>query len=71
MFIVSGENVYPSAIEDVIRGIKGTGDEYRIHGSIYRTYRSTIQVPNYRVSVKANLKVPPIVQYRPPYFKFD
>ena len=30
MFIVRGENVYPSAIEDVIRGIKGFGDEYRI-----------------------------------------
>ncbi len=30
MFIVRGENVYPSAIEDVIRGINGFGDEYRI-----------------------------------------
>ncbi len=30
MFVVRGENVYPSAIEDVIRGIKGLGDEYRI-----------------------------------------
>lgn len=30
MFIVRGENVYPSAIEDAIRGIKGFGDEYRI-----------------------------------------
>ncbi|MGQ9647211.1 MAG: phenylacetate--CoA ligase family protein [Thermodesulfobacteriota bacterium] len=30
MFIVRGENVYPSAIEDVIRGIPGFGDEYRI-----------------------------------------
>lgn len=30
MFIVRGENVYPSAIEDVIRSIKGLGDEYRI-----------------------------------------
>jgi phenylacetate-CoA ligase len=30
MFIVRGENVYPSAIEDVIRGIEGFGDEYRI-----------------------------------------
>jgi len=30
MFIVRGENVYPSAIEDVIRGIHGFGDEYRI-----------------------------------------
>ena len=30
MFIVRGENVYPSAIEDAIRGINGFGDEYRI-----------------------------------------
>jgi len=30
MFVVRGENVYPSAIEDVIRSIKGFGDEYRI-----------------------------------------
>ncbi len=30
MFVVRGENVYPSAIEDVIRGLKGFGDEYRI-----------------------------------------
>jgi phenylacetate-CoA ligase len=30
MLVVRGENVYPSAIEDVIRGIKGFGDEYRI-----------------------------------------
>jgi phenylacetate-CoA ligase len=30
MFVVRGENVYPSAIEDVIRGIKGFGDEYQI-----------------------------------------
>jgi phenylacetate-CoA ligase len=30
MSVVRGENVYPSAIEDVIRGIKGFGDEYRI-----------------------------------------
>jgi phenylacetate-CoA ligase len=30
MFVVRGENVYPSAIEDVIREIEGFGDEYRI-----------------------------------------
>ena len=30
MFVVRGENVYPSAIEDVIRAIPGFGDEYRI-----------------------------------------
>lgn len=30
MFVVRGENVYPSAIEDAIRGIRGFGDEFRI-----------------------------------------
>lgn len=30
MFVVRGENVYPSAIEDVIRGIQGFADEFRI-----------------------------------------
>jgi phenylacetate-CoA ligase len=30
MFVVRGENVYPSAIEDVIRSIPGFTDEYRI-----------------------------------------
>jgi len=30
MFVIRGENVYPSAIENVIRGIEGFGDEFRI-----------------------------------------
>jgi phenylacetate-CoA ligase len=30
MFTVRGENVYPSAIENVIRGIPGISDEFRI-----------------------------------------
>ena len=30
MFVVRGENVTPSAIEDAIRGIEGMGDEFRI-----------------------------------------
>jgi phenylacetate-CoA ligase len=30
MFVVRGENVYPSAIEDELRAIEGFGDEYRI-----------------------------------------
>jgi phenylacetate-CoA ligase len=30
MFVIRGENVYPSAIENVIRGIEGLGDEFRI-----------------------------------------
>ena len=30
MFVVRGENVYPSAIEEAIRGIEGFGDEFRI-----------------------------------------
>jgi phenylacetate-CoA ligase len=30
MFVVRGENVYPSAIENVLRSIEGFGDEFRI-----------------------------------------
>jgi len=30
MFVIRGENVYPSAVENVIRGIAGLGDEFRI-----------------------------------------
>jgi phenylacetate-CoA ligase len=30
MFIVRGENIYPSAIEEVLRGTPGVGQEYRI-----------------------------------------
>ena len=30
MFIVRGENVYPSAIEEVLRATEGIGEEYRI-----------------------------------------
>ena len=30
MFVIRGENVYPSAIENVIRGVGGLGDEFRI-----------------------------------------
>ncbi len=30
MFIVRGENIYPSAVEDVLRAIAGFGGEFRI-----------------------------------------
>jgi len=30
MFIVRGENIYPSAIEDVLRAIDGFGGEFRV-----------------------------------------
>jgi len=30
MFIVRGENIYPAAIEDVLRGIPGFGGEFRV-----------------------------------------
>jgi acyl-CoA synthetase (AMP-forming)/AMP-acid ligase II len=30
MFIVRGENIYPSAIEDTLRGIDGFGGEFRV-----------------------------------------
>jgi phenylacetate-CoA ligase len=30
MFIVRGENIYPSAIEDTLRAIEGFGGEFRV-----------------------------------------
>lgn len=30
MLIIRGENIYPSAVEDVLRGIEGVGGEFRI-----------------------------------------
>lgn len=30
MLVIRGENVYPSAIEEVLRGIEGVGREFRI-----------------------------------------
>ena len=30
MFIVRGENIYPAAIEDVLRGVEGFGGEFRV-----------------------------------------
>jgi phenylacetate-CoA ligase len=30
MFIVRGENIYPAAIEDVLRAIEGFGGEFRV-----------------------------------------
>src|SRR5204862_922635 len=30
MFIVRGENIYPSAIEDVLRAVDGFGGEFRV-----------------------------------------
>jgi phenylacetate-CoA ligase len=30
MFIVRGENIYPAAIEDVLRGVPGFGGEFRV-----------------------------------------
>src|SRR2546427_11819121 len=30
MFIVRGENIYPSAIEDTLRAVEGLGGEFRV-----------------------------------------
>lgn len=30
MLVIRGENIYPSAIEEVLRGIEGIGGEFRI-----------------------------------------
>ncbi|HSB07347.1 MAG TPA: AMP-binding protein [Thermodesulfobacteriota bacterium] len=53
MFIVRGENVYPSAIEDVIRGIKGFGDEYRIIITREKTMDEMIVQAEYAKGVAA------------------
>ena len=51
MFVVRGENVYPSAIEDVLRGIAGFGDEYRIIISRERTMDELIVQAEYEAGV--------------------
>lgn len=51
MFIVRGENIYPSAIEDVIRGIKGFGDEYQIIITRERTMDELIVQAEYAKDV--------------------
>ena len=51
MFIVRGENIYPSTIEDVIRGIKGFGDEYQIIITRERTMDELIVQAEYAKDV--------------------
>ncbi len=53
MFVVRGENVYPGAIEDSIRGIKGFGDEYRIVITRERTMDELIVQAEYLPDVEA------------------
>ena len=55
MFVVRGENVYPSAIEDVIRGIKGFGDEYRIVITREKTMDELIVQAEYTRDVSAEI----------------
>jgi phenylacetate-CoA ligase len=53
MFVVRGENVYPSAIENVIRGIEGLGDEFRIIITREKTMDEMIVRAEYRSGVNA------------------
>ncbi|MBW2094550.1 MAG: AMP-binding protein [Deltaproteobacteria bacterium] len=55
MFVVRGENVYPSAIEDVIRGIRGFGDEFRIIITRERTMDELIVEAEYTPDVEESL----------------
>lgn len=55
MFVVRGENVYPSAIEDVIRGIEGFGDEYRIIITREKTMDELIIQAEYAKGVDAGI----------------
>ncbi len=52
MFVVRGENVYPSAIEDSIRAIKGFGDEFRIIITREKTMDELIVQAEYAPDVK-------------------
>jgi len=51
MFVVRGENVNPSGIEDAIRGIEGTGDEYRIIISREKTMDELVVQAEYTSAV--------------------
>ena len=53
MFVVRGENVNPSGIEDAIRGIPGTGDEYRIIISREKTMDELVVQVEYANGVSA------------------
>lgn len=53
MFVVRGENVYPSAVENVIRGIKGLGDEYRIIITREKTMDELVVQVEYSLGVDA------------------
>jgi phenylacetate-CoA ligase len=55
MFVVRGENVYPSAIEDVIRGIKGFGDEFRVIITREKAMDEMIVQAEYGPEVDSNL----------------
>jgi phenylacetate-CoA ligase len=54
MFVVRGENVNPSGIEDAIRGVAGTGDEYRIIISREKTMDELVVQVEYADGVSAD-----------------
>lgn len=55
MFVVRGENVYPSAIENKIRGIKGFGDEFRIIITREKTMDELVIQAEYAAGVDSEL----------------
>jgi len=57
MFVVRGENVYPSAIEDAIRGIQGFGDEFRIIITREKTMDEMIVQAERRMDMDPNLEL--------------
>src|SRR5947207_15673042 len=50
MFIVRGENIYPSAIEDTLRAIEGFGGEFRVVVSRRQTMDEFVTPAQYRLS---------------------
>jgi phenylacetate-CoA ligase len=48
MFIIRGENIYPSAIEDTLRAIEGFGGEYRVIISRRQTMDELLVQAEYR-----------------------
>ncbi|MCI0526137.1 MAG: hypothetical protein L0Y56_01605, partial [Nitrospira sp.] len=64
MFIVRGENIYPSAIEDVLRATEGFGEEFRILISRERTMDELTVQAEYNLQLKNEAQTDPQVLER-------
>jgi len=64
MFIVRGENIYPSAIEDVLRAMPGFGGEFRIVISRERAMDELVVQTEYDAATAARAEVDPAVLTR-------